>query len=55
MIEPGVVMYWFGADLYYANVTLFVEQVRELVRTRLPKSSGLWWMSAPSRRWIFLR
>jgi high affinity sulfate transporter 1 len=32
MIEPGVVMYWFGADLYYANVTLFVEQVRELVR-----------------------
>jgi MFS superfamily sulfate permease-like transporter len=31
MIEPGVVMYWFGADLYYANAALFVEQAHVLV------------------------
>jgi high affinity sulfate transporter 1 len=31
MIEPGVVMYWFGADLYYANATHFVEQAHFLV------------------------
>jgi len=32
MIEPGVVMYWFGADLYYANANHFVEQARKLVK-----------------------
>jgi MFS superfamily sulfate permease-like transporter len=31
MIEPGVVLYWFGADLYYANVNHFVEQAHLLV------------------------
>ena len=31
MIEPGVVMYWFGADLYYANANHFVEQAHLLV------------------------
>jgi MFS superfamily sulfate permease-like transporter len=31
MIEPGVILYWFGADLYYANANLFVEQVHLLV------------------------
>jgi len=31
MIEPGVVLYWFGADLYYANINHFVEQVQQLV------------------------
>jgi MFS superfamily sulfate permease-like transporter len=31
MIEPGVVMYWFGADLYYANAAHFVEQAHLLV------------------------
>jgi len=31
MIEPGLVMYWFGADLYYANVGHFVAQVHQLV------------------------
>lgn len=31
MIEPGLVMYWFGADLFYANVGRFVEDVRQLV------------------------
>jgi sulfate permease, SulP family len=31
MIEPGLVMYWFGADLYYANANHFVEEVHRLV------------------------
>jgi MFS superfamily sulfate permease-like transporter len=31
MIEPGLVMYWFGADLYYANANYFVEQTHLLV------------------------
>ena len=31
MIEPGVTMYWFGADLYYANAGYFVEQALRLV------------------------
>jgi high affinity sulfate transporter 1 len=31
MIVPGMIMYWFGSDLFYANVALFAEQVRKLV------------------------
>lgn len=31
MIEPGLLMYWFGADLYYANVNHLVEQAHFLV------------------------
>ena len=31
MIEPGLVMYWFGADLYYANANYFAEQALHLV------------------------
>jgi MFS superfamily sulfate permease-like transporter len=31
MIEPGLVMYWFGADLFYANIGRFVQDVRQLV------------------------
>jgi MFS superfamily sulfate permease-like transporter len=31
MIEPGVVMFWFGADLFYANAGFFAEQVRKLL------------------------
>ena len=31
MIEPGLVMYWFGAELYYANANYFAEQVLHLV------------------------
>lgn len=31
MIEPGLVMYWFGADLFYANAGRFVADVRRLV------------------------
>jgi len=31
LAEPGMVIYWFGADLFYANVAFFAEQVRTLV------------------------
>ena len=31
MVEPGLVMYWFGSDLFYANVAFFAEQARRLV------------------------
>jgi MFS superfamily sulfate permease-like transporter len=31
MIVPGMIMYWFGSDLFYANVPFFAKQVRKLV------------------------
>ena len=31
MAEPGMVMFWFGRDLFYANVAFFAEQARRLV------------------------
>lgn len=31
MIEPGLVMYWFGAELFYANAGRFVQDVRWLI------------------------
>jgi len=31
MIEPGLVMYWFGRDLFYANAPFFAQQAHELV------------------------
>ena len=31
MVEPGLVMYWFGADLFYANAALFATQALQLV------------------------
>jgi SulP family sulfate permease len=31
MAEPGLVVYWFGADLYYANANHFTVQIRKLV------------------------
>lgn len=31
MLEPGLVMFWFGADLFYANEGLFVGKARQLV------------------------
>jgi high affinity sulfate transporter 1 len=31
MIEPGLVMFWFGRDLFYANAAFFAEQARKLV------------------------
>ena len=31
MLEPGLVMFWFGADLFYANAALFTAKARQLV------------------------
>ena len=31
MLEPGLVRYWFGAELFYANAPLLGEEVRGLV------------------------
>lgn len=31
MAEPGLVIFWFGTDLFFANVPFFAEQVRKLV------------------------
>lgn len=31
MAEPGLVMFWFGAGLFYANASFFAEQVRKLI------------------------
>ena len=31
LAEPGMLMFWFGAGLFYANVAYFAEQVRKLI------------------------
>jgi MFS superfamily sulfate permease-like transporter len=31
MIEPGLIMFWFGSDLYYANAGFFAEHARKVV------------------------
>lgn len=31
LAEPGMLMFWFGAGLFYANVAYFAEQVRRLI------------------------
>jgi MFS superfamily sulfate permease-like transporter len=31
MIEPGMVMFWFGSDLFYANAGFFTEQTRKII------------------------
>ncbi len=31
MLEPGMVMFWFGSALFYANAPYFTEQARKLV------------------------
>lgn len=31
MLLPGLVMFWFGADLFYANASAFCAKVRQLV------------------------
>lgn len=31
MAEPGLVIFWFGSDLFYANVDFFAKQARQLV------------------------
>ena len=36
-IEPGIVMYWFGAELFYANANHFSEEIRRIVNETTPK------------------
>jgi high affinity sulfate transporter 1 len=36
MIEPGLVLYWFGADLYYANAYHFTAQAHLLAKGTTP-------------------
>jgi len=33
MIEPGLILYWFGAELFYANASHFAEEVLRLAKT----------------------
>jgi MFS superfamily sulfate permease-like transporter len=41
-VEPGLVMYWFGADLFYANAGRFTEEARKLVTE---SSSQVHWLA----------
>jgi high affinity sulfate transporter 1 len=41
MIEPGLIMYWFGAELFYANANHFSEEIRKLVNETNPKLNWL--------------
>jgi high affinity sulfate transporter 1 len=36
-IEPGIVMYWFGAGLFYANANHFSEEIRQIVDGNKPQ------------------
>ena len=40
-IEPGMIMYWFGADLFYANANSFSQQLRSLVSETKPTPAWL--------------
>jgi MFS superfamily sulfate permease-like transporter len=42
IVEPGLVMYWFGADLFYANAGRFTEEARSLVTE---SSSQVHWLA----------
>jgi MFS superfamily sulfate permease-like transporter len=42
VVEPGLVMYWFGADLFYANAGRFTEEARSLV---IESSSQVHWLA----------
>jgi len=40
-IEPGLVIYWFGAELYYANANHFAEEIRRILGTETTKPRWL--------------
>jgi len=46
LAEPGMVMFWFGAGLFYANVSFFAEQVRKLVNE---SPSPVRWLAIDAR------
>jgi MFS superfamily sulfate permease-like transporter len=53
MAEPGLVMFWFGRDLFYANIAFFAAQARRLVND---SPSPVRWLVIDARRspvWIF--
>jgi high affinity sulfate transporter 1 len=41
VLEPGLVVYRFGASMYYANSNRFVEEVREIVHGSTPPPAWL--------------
>jgi sulfate permease, SulP family len=41
MAAPGLIVYWFGSDLFYANMDRFVAQANELVNEARPPISCL--------------
>ena len=48
LAEPGVVIYWFGADLYYANANYFAERA-ELRTETFWKTANKWnWTKSKS-------
>jgi high affinity sulfate transporter 1 len=46
LAEPGMVIFWFGAGLFYANVAFFAEQVRRIVHLQ---PSPLRWLVLDAR------
>lgn len=44
--EPGMVMFWFGAGLFYANATFFAEQARRLIE---PAIAPVRWLVIDAR------
>lgn len=46
LAEPGMVMFWFGAGLFYANVSYFAEHARRLVHE---SPSPVRWMVIDAR------
>jgi len=42
-IEPGIVMYWFGAELFYANANHFSEEIRRIAK-----------QSSPDLKWLVI-
>jgi sulfate permease, SulP family len=41
MIEPGMIIYWFGAELFYANANHFSAEIHKLVNETKPKLNWL--------------
>jgi high affinity sulfate transporter 1 len=41
-IEPGIVMYWFGAELFYANANHFSEEIRQIANEN---KQGIRWLA----------
>ena len=54
--EPGLILYRFGAPLFYANAGRFAEEIRTVVWTgSAPSIRGWWWMPRPSPTWTTRR